>query len=428
MLQEGQENFEDRLINTAWQQHPGGEAAAGMIFRIRAKQLAVTHSLQLVLLAQHWFGVHAKEIHIDDLLVAAKTDIGAASFILISPELSAKLGKEKCDDIVRLWAEKLFEKVFSDNKSLALIQQNPNTSPLLLQQLAIRNGSHLVNSQKMEQTEEQEDQNAKSELQPDDGRTLIMRENLAKKNWPTVKRGNEEYLQIEEVEYQVVTKKMKNFSKIKAVSLGADLNREIIILDTDSKFLNDKYQQLKIFLNRHNKDTLAILKATITFIRENCLPVIKEQTVQTFIASRRGEKFLDYPVIPLEEFLKNKMGVCRHHALILAYFLDRLSAEGILSAGEVHHYRADIKSGAHAWVFYKPIAESKLYLADSTLSICDEIKNIKKLKDNPYGTTILEHAEMKYLREASQRGFLSNGKTKEMVNEPINNIEFGQFP
>lgn len=159
------------------------------------------------------------------------------------------------------------------------------------------------------------------------------------------------------IPFKVLTENTENISQIPLVSIGASpLSREIISLDPrNSPLLAQKYAQFPG----------ASLEELVHYIRTQVFTKdTSERLLNAFIfAWMEGHTPNDFtltenleyrPVIPLDDFIRSGVGVCRHSALVATYFIDRLIREHRLPPGRVRYVRDTIKFGGHAWVLYFP--------------------------------------------------------------------------
>jgi len=206
-------------------------------------------------------------------------------------------------------------------------------------------------------------------------RTQLMHAHFEEKEWPIISVGNEHYLEINGTKYRIVDGGVTDFLNEYLVSIGAGLGRELITLMQHSPTLEDSYQSLKNKVKTLPKDapTESILKLTVKFVRDRLdadAKVDLDKAVEDFCAKKAADpkalKYKEHPVITIGEFVREKKGVCRHHALLLCNMLNRLMVDQLLPEGEIHHTRDDITDrGAHVWVIYIPKNSSAIYLVDS---------------------------------------------------------------
>ena len=81
---------------------------------------------------------------------------------------------------------------------------------------------------------------------------------------------------------------------------------------------------------------------------------------------------------PLELYIRNKVGVCRHQSILLGYLLEKIKDQGYLR-GDISVDRSINKSGdeyyAHAWVRYTTFDRKKVFIADPANSVIDTLQN-----------------------------------------------------
>ena len=126
-------------------------------------------------------------------------------------------------------------------------------------------------------------------------------------------------------------------------------SREAIVVDGDSKILNQTYRSLKTgiklvdFFSRHGLPNVAILK------------MVERQTRRTMpYNAKRAEKLSrDYyndRLINLSTYALKGAAVCRHEALLAAFFIERLIDDRLMGgyAGIERNTQPDL-GGTHAW-------------------------------------------------------------------------------
>jgi hypothetical protein len=206
---------------------------------------------------------------------------------------------------------------------------------------------------------------------------------------------SDETLSHQGISFQVQKGSTADFSQKKIVCIGSSpLGREIISLDPEnSPLLEEKYQKLLTYL--HSEEPLASTLDTIAnYIREEVFspPVSTEKKLEQFIQrwQRSSERTLEdftvskeeslIPVIPLDDFIQARSGVCRHQALVSAYFLDRLQQEtDLLPKGKVYHVRDVVavgsQEGGHAWNLYVPDDGSQVWHFDALWHVVKDCKD-----------------------------------------------------
>lgn len=110
--------------------------------------------------------------------------------------------------------------------------------------------------------------------------------------------------------------------------------------DTTEDFLKQikKYVQTYIFPLDNKGNLVALVEEDILqYKKENPELHIKEA-----------------PFIPIEYFIHKKHGVCRHHAIVTAYLIDRLIRENKMPLrGNIHVVRGELPQAPHAWVVFR---------------------------------------------------------------------------
>lgn len=242
-------------------------------------------------------------------------------------------------------------------------------------------------------------------------RTQVMYQNLEQQRFEVKSAGGRSCLQTNGEQILILDGSITDFTSTPMVSIGAGAgNREIIYFDPKSKYLADQYQAaLKTMLTHKASEKggkltdKEILDATMLFIKD-IFTSNDEDAVKRFCEGWTGRSEKGVPIIPLDEFLKNRLGVCRHHALLASFLLDSLIKDKILSPGKIHHQRSDVFGGAHVWVIYEPddMHRQDAYLVDSLWH--SEAHHIiaDKAKLYNYGAG-LRLCQMKYTDTFNQR-------------------------
>lgn len=188
---------------------------------------------------------------------------------------------------------------------------------------------------------------------------------------------------------------------------AAPASREIILLDPhNSPLLNEKFEELLVLL-QGSSSTEQTLQILCNFIRTKVFTpslstahhlelFIKEHSSPTTL-TKNGEPV---PVIVLDEFIKAGIGVCRHQALVSAYFLDKLlnAIPPLLPPGKVHYIRDIITQGGHAWNFYVPQNSLERWHVDPLWNI---VKNSscpqeRELLNTSYGKRAIDREILRF--------------------------------
>lgn len=171
--------------------------------------------------------------------------------------------------------------------------------------------------------------------------------------------------------------------------------REIIIVDpTSSPLLTQAKERILLKI-----DPLAseeeILINTVHFVREELFDLMKcdETNVWKFIIARSDEEEL--PEIPLDAFLKEKLGVCRHIALTTTYLLDALIEKEKLK-GELFFIREQTPFGRHAWTLL--LTETAAWHIDAYWGIIENGKTDAGFARlcQKYGKRVMEEQKLRW--------------------------------
>lgn len=215
-------------------------------------------------------------------------------------------------------------------------------------------------------------------------RSIRMYELLSERDEILIERGPHHYLNVGNTEYQILDETVTDYSNHPIISVGA-LEREQITLNPKSRFLHEKYLALKAWIEdpqsklvskepsetKDNAETIApeqvILNKTLQFVRAMFDEAKStEEEIKKIVAAHKGEKNGVSPVIPVDEFVKLGIGVCRHRTVVLAYLLNQLILDHILPPGNILYHRDEIpmdigfghysrhENVAHTWLFYRP--------------------------------------------------------------------------
>lgn len=195
-------------------------------------------------------------------------------------------------------------------------------------------------------------------------------------------------------EYTIIARDITDFVGQKLVSIGAVsgsnvINRELITLDPSSVYLIDMYAALKQYLIKWRSpdqtalSTRQVLEQIMMFIRtrlgsyKNEEGIVKCDVLINEWSIRKNKedatlfaKTIDgvsAPIIPVDEFIKKQACVCRHHALITAYLLQKSAIDGLVRDGEIHINRDNIvrpdRTSGHSWVVFK--TKYNVYVVDT---------------------------------------------------------------
>lgn len=174
------------------------------------------------------------------------------------------------------------------------------------------------------------------------------------------------------VDYELLNGATKDIST-KSVALVGGYNQEVILLNPHrSPKINLLYDVLKGVIEGQKKRGVSlsdeqILNLVLVHISRFVLEIDDQEIglpehvrgmpgCDVLRVNNTGEpKMSDrIAVIPLEKQVIAHKGVCRHNALLAAYYIDRLIKDKVLD-GTVQFIRDNLdKGGAHAWVMFVP--------------------------------------------------------------------------
>ena len=217
------------------------------------------------------------------------------------------------------------------------------------------------------------------------------------------------------VTYRVLKGSTEDFTSSPLIFFGMrPAMRECIALDPNSSPLLDaRYRELLQIIDPQkpvdvNLESISTFVKEVVFQPERCDEKKVIQFLNQWMCARErvesdftlSKENVYLPVMSIDQFLAVGAGVCRHLALVTAYFVDRLSKEGILPHGRVHLVRQDVAlnegSFAHAWVLYQHDQEA--WLIDSVWEI---VKNRNQPDDalfleETYGTAAMAEVKHRY--------------------------------
>lgn len=154
------------------------------------------------------------------------------------------------------------------------------------------------------------------------------------------------FLQAEDKSYPVVDRATRDFTH-PIVSAGSG-NREHILLDVDNQVLDEVYRRFVKSLAPEG-------------VLSNILLQLGAHTKKLFQSKDVSGLERVNENVPLSRFMLERRGVCRHHSLLNAYILSRMSKDERLPSSlqrtvseiEVIHHRQSINGGAHTWNIVK---------------------------------------------------------------------------
>lgn len=230
-------------------------------------------------------------------------------------------------------------------------------------------------------------------------RTKMMFNNMKKHQWLTFrKHGDKNYLSLNSKQYLIIERWTTDFCTEAMISVGASLEREIILLDPQHAELKKRYKDLKSRIKK-NLPLQDVFNTIIAYLRKKIFTAKDLNNGVKEIANNwTGDKYKGHPIIPLQHFLNLGVGVCRHHALAVAYLLNCLMNDELIPQGRIYHCRDNVPNGAHVFIIFQPFNQpNSLYLLDSLWNIQADIlsKNPSELsKLTNYGQKVIEKCKL----------------------------------
>ncbi|OYX42023.1 hypothetical protein B7Y94_04235 [Candidatus Saccharibacteria bacterium 32-49-12] len=133
-----------------------------------------------------------------------------------------------------------------------------------------------------------------------------------------------------------------------AVSMGGGSREAIYVDDTEGNLVKHAYEQLRHDVNDfEGMDEAQILTIIKDYTALLMLPNEKKTT-------RITQQYYGDKLMPLSLMIRNRTGVCRHHALFVAYTIEKLIDDEILD-GKIRVERNKIPNqGVHTWAAFYP--------------------------------------------------------------------------
>ncbi|MBI2743189.1 MAG: hypothetical protein HYX48_04655 [Chlamydiales bacterium] len=221
--------------------------------------------------------------------------------------------------------------------------------------------------------------------------------------------------------FRVVSEESGHLSKQPYASIGGDpFCREIISWDPyNAPLLEEKYLELRKIVIENATCLEELLWLACSFVKHEVFshnPKKSEQEVDLFLQEwifhserQRADFTLTwdgflFAVIPLEDFVKMKRGVCRHLAPLLAYFIDKLQADEELKAlippGETYIVRDEVtvgqRTGHHAWNLYLSSDGEEAWHIDPTWELLKNIYTETPELTAKYGKEVIEREKERF--------------------------------
>ncbi len=220
--------------------------------------------------------------------------------------------------------------------------------------------------------------------------------------------------------FHLVTGSAGHLSEKPWISIGSfPRAREVISLDPDnSPTLEESYRRLLHYLEGNARSLQDVLEMASSYIRHEVFspPLCGDKKVADFIKQwvfQSGRPRTDFtltteaelfPVVPLEDFVRAKSGVCRHLALAFAYFFDKLQKESslahLLPQGACYLVRDDIPvrgdSGHHAWNLFVSNDQSQIWHVDSTWEVIKNFSTDRAILNRLYSEEVIGREIKRY--------------------------------
>lgn len=215
------------------------------------------------------------------------------------------------------------------------------------------------------------------------------------KNKPLVGYDPEnETLLHREIEFHFLKGSNEHIAAAPVVCVGSTVfDREIISYDPqNSPLIDEKHEALISYLKEQDPSlsTQQVLKKITTFINEKIFDPISAAPFKTdafldqwidfysqddnvFAYALNGEKV---PVIPIDDFVQARTGVCRHRSFVAAILLDKLvkDDEGFLPTGKVYYVRDQLSAGGHAWNLFLTDCRTAAWHVDSLWGVVKDLR------------------------------------------------------
>ena len=162
---------------------------------------------------------------------------------------------------------------------------------------------------------------------------------------------------------------------VEGVYLGTHAREAIVVSEKDG-ILPGKYRDLRGRLRRlpWGASELSIVKTVHSYVRE-LLPGggrATEEIIRANVPAGNTDREVDLTV-----FIQGGAGVCRHRALLGAYFLEKLIAERVL-VGTCSVDRSEMDAGGHAWARFVSKKTGQILISDAGLDECGDIFEVEQ--------------------------------------------------
>lgn len=227
------------------------------------------------------------------------------------------------------------------------------------------------------------------------------------------------FLNIDGINHRILDGDVTDFSDQQQpiVQMGVGRGQELVILDPSSPFLNKVYDDIKELIQADlgpSPEPNAVINYTMGFVRAALIPqeakltsgALKARVNDLVKLAKETPETPSYhktPAFTLDSFIREGIGVCRHHGLLMAYLMDNFIKDGLLEPGTVFYHRDTLEGErGHAWAMYKPIQadqeQYKIYLVDSMWrdEALDLMVTIGDNSLNKYGESVIAECVRRY--------------------------------
>jgi hypothetical protein len=192
-------------------------------------------------------------------------------------------------------------------------------------------------------------------------------------------------------------------------------NREIIYYNEKSKVLDECFRALcssglrndineishnLLYLSRFVKKSIFLSKDT-----KELSAIVRDQ--RNTIMAVEGATPNTVTVVNLKRFIEAKMGLCRHHAMLVCYLLQRMKTSNILPEGEIIHFRMVLRSKnppnyllGHTFVLYRKPDHQEIYVIDSSIAHVYRLPSMREKFISHYNNEIYQRLANDYIVEA----------------------------
>jgi hypothetical protein len=192
-------------------------------------------------------------------------------------------------------------------------------------------------------------------------------------------------------------------------------NREIIYYNEKSKVLDECFRALcgSGLRNNINEITNNLLCLS-RFVKKSVLLSKDIKDLSTIVGDQRntimaveGATPNRVTVVNLKRFIEAKMGLCRHHAMLVCYLLQRMKMSNILPEGEIIHFRMVLKSKhrpnysvGHSFVLYRRPDHQEIYVVDSSIARVYRLPSMREKFISHFNDEIYQRLANDYIAEA----------------------------